>query len=116
MSLPVRPPIPPRALEVNCPALIIAEPAEDVTLDSPSDAFDAAWEAFSFAEPATSEFVEALRIAARRTANCERRNTARDTARDIATRKEKEKTPFRSFSSEPPNRLQPLVNLVKLFS
>ena len=89
MSLPVRPPIPPRALEVNCPALTIAEPAEDVTLDSPSDAFDAAWEAFSFAEPATSEFVEALRIAARRTANCERRNTARDTARDITTRKEK---------------------------
>jgi hypothetical protein len=67
------------------PALESAEPAEELTLDRPSDALDWAWAVFSFAAPAASDVDEALRVPARRTANVERRNTARDAATDIVT-------------------------------
>lgn len=45
----------------------MAEPALDVTLDRPSEAFDAASEAFAFALLAASAVVEALRSAVRGT-------------------------------------------------
>ena len=67
------------------PALESADPAEELTLDRPSDALDWAWAVFSFAAPAASDVDEALRMPARRTANVERRNTARDAAKDIVT-------------------------------
>jgi hypothetical protein len=54
-----------------------------VTLVRPSDALDEACAALSFTAPAASEVVEALRMPARRTANVDCRNTARDAARDI---------------------------------
>jgi hypothetical protein len=60
-----------------------AELAELWTLESPSDALDEAWAALSFTAPAASDVVEALRRPARRTANVDCRNTARDAARDI---------------------------------
>lgn len=60
-----------------------AELAELETLVRPSDALDEACAAFSFTAPAASDVVEALRMPARRTANVDCRNTARDAARDI---------------------------------
>jgi hypothetical protein len=64
-------------------ALEAAELAELVTLVRPSDALEEASAAFSFAAPATSDVVEALRMPARRMANRDWRTTARDTAKDI---------------------------------
>ena len=68
MSLPVRPPIFPRALLTPCPALLRAGPADEVTRERPSDAFDVALEAVSFdlvavveAASAAWEVVEACR-------------------------------------------------------
>jgi len=73
-----------------CDALLAAEPALDaaelaelVTLVRPSDAFDCALDAVSFTALVASAVVEALRMPARRTANVDCRNTARDVARDI---------------------------------
>ena len=48
MSLPVRPPIFPRALLTPCPALLSAGPADEVTRVRPCEAFDVALEAASF--------------------------------------------------------------------
>jgi len=66
---------------------LAADSAELLTLVRPSDALDwtleAASPAFSFAAPAASEVVEALRRPARRTANRDWRTSARDTAKDI---------------------------------
>jgi hypothetical protein len=94
-SLPVRPPALAnvfRMPEAAEPAFEIADPAEEVTRVSPSDALDWAWETFSFAAPAASEVEEALRMPARRTAKVECRSRARDAARDIATGGEDGKT------------------------
>jgi hypothetical protein len=65
------------------PAFDTAELAELETLVRPSDALDVACAALSFTAPAASDVVEALRMPARRTANVDCRNTARDAARDI---------------------------------
>lgn len=68
MSLPVRPPIRPKALLTPCAAPLRAGPAEDVTRESPCEAFDVASDAFSFvllavleAASAAWEVVEAWR-------------------------------------------------------
>lgn len=68
MSLPVRPPIFPRALLTPCPALLSAGPADEVTRVRPCEAFDVALEAASFdlvavleAASAAWEVVEACR-------------------------------------------------------
>lgn len=73
-----------------CDALLTAEPALDaaelaelVTLVRPSEAFDCAFDAVSFTALVASAVVEALRMPARRTANVDCRNTARDAARDM---------------------------------
>lgn len=85
INLPVLPPMLPSAP----PTLERADPADEVTLLKPCEAFDCASEAFSLAALATSDgFVEALRTPARRTANLECRSTARDAARDIVTEEE----------------------------
>jgi len=72
ISLPVRPPIRPRALVIPCAAPLIAGPADDVTRESPSEALDftdeADAEAFEAAEDAASvafEAVELFRITCR---------------------------------------------------
>ena len=63
-----------------------AELAELVTLVRPSDAFDCALDAVSFAALVASAVVEALRMPARRTAKVDCRKTARDVARDMLMR------------------------------
>jgi hypothetical protein len=65
------------------PTLDAAELAELLTLVRPSDALDEACAALSFTAAVASDVVEALRRPARRTANVDCRNTARDAARDI---------------------------------
>lgn len=85
MSLPVRPPTLFAALVAALPTLLAAALAEEVTRLRPSDAFDDASAAFSFAAPAASDVVDALRMPARRTAKVECRSTWRDAARDIVT-------------------------------
>lgn len=47
ISLPVRPPIPPSALETFCAAPLRAGPAVDVTLDRPCEALEVALDAAS---------------------------------------------------------------------
>lgn len=68
-------------------AELAADSAELLTLVRPSDALDwtleAASPAFSFAAPAASDVVEALRMPARRTANRDWRTSARDAAKDM---------------------------------
>jgi hypothetical protein len=61
MSLPVLPPTLPRAFLALLAALEIAGPAELVTLDRPSEAFETEDEAVSFALAAVSAAVEACR-------------------------------------------------------
>lgn len=68
MTCPVRPPIFPRASETPFAALPMAGPAEEVTLDRPSEAFDlnsaalsVAFDADSFA---ASDALEAVSFAA----------------------------------------------------
>lgn len=68
MSLPVRPPIFPRALLTPWPTLPRVDPADEVTRDRPCEAFDVALEAASFdllavleAALAACEVVEACR-------------------------------------------------------
>ena len=60
MSLPALPPIPDIVLETLDAAPLIAGPAEEVTLDRPSEAFDWIFVALSFAFVVTS-CVEAWR-------------------------------------------------------
>lgn len=67
INRPVLPPIPPSTFPTVEPTLVMAEPALDVTFDKPSEAFDAASEAFVFAVLAASAVVEALRNAVRGT-------------------------------------------------
>lgn len=59
MSLPVLPPTLPRAVRALVAALAIAGPAELVTLERPSEAFEIEEEAVSFAFAAVSLAVEA---------------------------------------------------------
>jgi hypothetical protein len=66
------------------PTLAMADPAEDVTLERPSAAFDAACDVFSFAVLAASAVVEALRNVARRRETLGCRSTIRDADDDIA--------------------------------
>ena len=77
----------PAALLAALPTELAAESAELLTLVRPSDALDCALDAaspaFSFAAPAASDVVEALRMPARRTASRDWRTSARDTAKDI---------------------------------
>jgi len=82
--LPTRPVVALAALFADAATLAAAELAELVTLESPSDAFDATWAALSLTAPAVSDVVEALRMAARRTEKVDCRRTARDAARDMA--------------------------------
>lgn len=65
------------------PAFERADPADEVTLDSPWEALDWRSDAFSLA---ASGVVEALRMPARRAVNVECRSTARDAARVMVTR------------------------------
>lgn len=81
------------------PALDAAELAELWTLESPSDAFDCAFDAASFTVLVASAVVEALRMPARRTVNVDCRNTARDAARDILMRIERGKMGCRRSSA-----------------
>jgi hypothetical protein len=79
------PVVPPTLFAVSVtvdPAFDAAALALDDTLERPSDALDAASDAFSFA---ASVVDEALRMPARRTANCDCRSTTRDAAADIVT-------------------------------
>jgi hypothetical protein len=89
MRLPVRPPTLFAASVAALPTLLAAELADEETRDRPSDALDETLDeasaAFSFAAPAASDVVEALRRPARRTAKVERRSTWREAARDIVT-------------------------------
>ena len=87
MTLPVLPPIRPRALPTPRAAPLIAGPADDVTLERPSDAFDdavdAAVEAFvapSAAMFAAVEVVELFRRLGRRRRMLAWRKTAREEA------------------------------------
>lgn len=73
-----------------CVALLIPEPADDVTRDRPSCAFEATSEVFSFAAEAVFEaasvafeVVEACRRAVRRDRSWACRSTARDAAADM---------------------------------
>ena len=91
IALPVRPPTRLTALLVASVALLRAGPADEVTLDSPDEAFDAASEALSLAlvapeeaALAASDVVEALRQGAWRKTHCCRRSTARDADSDMS--------------------------------
>lgn len=81
--MPTSPPACALVAPAASPTLDAAELAELCTLERPSDALDDACAAFSFTTPVASAVVEALRMPARRTANVDCRNTARDAARDI---------------------------------
>lgn len=84
INRPVRPPTFPSV----SPAEERALPALLVTRESPSDAFDVACDALSFAALAASEVEEAFRWKARRNANRPngaRRSTSRDAAGDIVS-------------------------------
>jgi hypothetical protein len=85
----VRPPTLPRAPAADEPTLVMAEPAEDVTRDSPSIALDCASAAFCFAAAVASDVEEALRTLARRTADVDCRSITRDAAKDILSEKER---------------------------
>ena len=64
ISLPVRPPILPTVLVTPCAALLRADPPDEDTFESPSEAFDVALEAVSFDLAAVSfatSVVEACR-------------------------------------------------------
>jgi len=87
INLPVLPPIFPSVLLIPEPTLLIAEPAEEVTLDKPSDALEVALEAVSLAFEAVSDaacvarsVVEAWRRVLCRTTRCGcgRRSKIRD--------------------------------------
>lgn len=85
---PVLPPILPNALPTRLAAPLIAGPAEEVTLDRPSDALllyseavSEAFDAVSFAAPVALLAVDSNRRPAG--SFVERRRTARDTAKDI---------------------------------
>lgn len=82
--MPTRPVVALAALFADAATLAAAELAELVTLESPSDAFDAAWAALSFTAPAASDVVDALRTPTRCTEKVDCRRTARDAARDMA--------------------------------
>ena len=91
---PVRPPILLTKLVTPWVYLLIPEPAEDDTRERPSDAFEVAAEAVSFAFEAPSEafcvasaVVEAFRNAVRRNINRDCRITARDAGSDILKEK-----------------------------
>lgn len=78
-------------LLVASDAFLRAGPADEVTLESPAEAFDATSEALSLAlvapeeaALAASEVVEALRKGTRRKTQWCRRSIARDAAIDIA--------------------------------
>jgi hypothetical protein len=61
----------------------MAGPAEEVTLERPSEALEAAEEAVSLALEAASEVEEACLTAVLRTRNCDCRRTARDAVAGI---------------------------------
>jgi hypothetical protein len=90
ISFPVRPPIRPNALPTLFAAPVIAGPADDVTLERPSEAFDlyfaAVWEAFEavcFAASEALEVVDSNRRVVRPVHFDECRRTARDADNDI---------------------------------
>lgn len=89
ISLPVLPVMLLMAPLAADPALLAAEPADDVTFERPSWALELAEPATSLALlavlEATSEVVEALRTAIR--PNCGARSTIRDAAKDIVEEK-----------------------------
>lgn len=75
MARPVRPPMRPNAEDAEVAAPEMAEPAELVTLDRPSDAFEACCCAESFALEATSD---AFSVVEEACLNCCRRRSVRD--------------------------------------
>src|ERR1700722_17070278 len=80
MTLPVLPPIFPRALPTACVTLAIAGPAEDVTLEIFCEASEAAGEAVSFALEAISDVEDECLTGALRKRNRDCRRAARDAA------------------------------------
>lgn len=92
MTLPVRPPIRPNALPTLFAAPLSAGPADEVTLERPSDAFDVVAEAalLTFEAPAdaasvTWEVVELGRAGARRANRCDCRIRIRGAEENIGS-------------------------------
>ena len=87
-SVPIRPPILLAELLTPCAALLTPDPADEVTLDRPSEALDVAADAVSFpfaaVLEAASEVVEAWRRADRRATTRLCRSINREGADDIA--------------------------------
>lgn len=90
MSLPVRPPTLLRTLFTLCAAPLKAGPAEEVTLERPSEAFEFMFEAASFdlvvafeADCAASEVVEACRKGFDRATKRECRSIRRNVGVDM---------------------------------
>ena len=90
ISLPARPVTFPAALLTPCAAPLSAGPADDVTLDKPSEAFEVTFDATSFdfvavfeAACVASEVVEACRRAVRRMINRVCRSINPDVAADM---------------------------------